>query len=177
MSEVNAFRSDESGGNLDVWPLLAVGYVDLISVGENLRGSTMETRKKAPSEILNEEEVNTERAVHAGRRRAGHLGELRNVSWPLVLMPLPFPSAILKWIRYNGLSHTLALSMGILLGHCSALCPCERHALQSWCCLTVFERSLKEELINIRQLQTNGHDTFRSAERNGAAKGTVADLR
>ena len=51
MSEVNAFRSDESGGNLDVWPLLAVGYVDLISVGENLRGSTMETRKKAPSEI------------------------------------------------------------------------------------------------------------------------------
>ena len=85
----------------------------------------METRKKAPSEILNEEEVNTERAVHAGRRRAGHLGELRNVSWLLVLMPLPFPSAILKWIRYNGLSHTLALSMGILLGHCSALCPCE----------------------------------------------------
>lgn len=76
MSEVNAFRSDESGGNLDVWPLLAVGYVDLISVSENLRGSTMETRKKAPSEILNEEEVNTERAVHAGRRRAGHLGEL-----------------------------------------------------------------------------------------------------
>ena len=60
MSEVNAFRTDESGGNLDVWPLLAVGYVDLISVGENLRGSTMETRKKAPSEILNEEEVNTE---------------------------------------------------------------------------------------------------------------------
>ena len=60
MSEVNAFRSDESGGNLDVWPLLAVGYVDLISVGENLQGSTMETRKKAPSEILNEEEVNTE---------------------------------------------------------------------------------------------------------------------
>ena len=51
LSEVNAFRSDESGGNLDVWPLLAVGYVDLISVGENLRGSTMETRKKAPSEI------------------------------------------------------------------------------------------------------------------------------
>ena len=51
MSEVNAFRSDEIGRNLDVWPLLAVGYVDLISVGENLRGSTMETRKKAPSEI------------------------------------------------------------------------------------------------------------------------------
>ena len=25
--------------------------MDLISVGENLRGSTMETRKKAPSEI------------------------------------------------------------------------------------------------------------------------------
>ena len=60
LSEVNAFRSDESGGNFDAWPLLAVGYVDLISVGENLRGSTMETRKKAPSEILNEEEVNTE---------------------------------------------------------------------------------------------------------------------
>ena len=34
--------------------------MDLISVGENLRGSTMVTRKKAPSEILNEEEVNTE---------------------------------------------------------------------------------------------------------------------
>ena len=108
---------------MDVWPLLAVGYVDLISFGENLQGSTMETRKKAPNEILNEEEVNTERAVHAGRRRAGHLGELRNVSWPLVLMPLPFPSAILKWIRYNGLSHTLALSMGILLGHCSSQHP------------------------------------------------------
>ena len=26
-------------------------------------------------------------------------------------------------------------------------------------------------------IKTNGHDTFRSAERNGAAKGTVADLR
>ena len=58
-SEDSAFRSNESGGNLDVQPSLAVGNVDLIFVSENPRGSSMETRKKVR------------------RRRAGHLGELR----------------------------------------------------------------------------------------------------
>ena len=50
----------------------------------------MKTRKKAPSEILNEEEVNTKRAVHARRRRAGHLGEpwkRRNVVQDLITSP------------------------------------------------------------------------------------------
>ena len=41
----------------------SLGYVDLTSVSEYLRGSIMETRKRAPSEILNEEEVNTEREL------------------------------------------------------------------------------------------------------------------
>ena len=58
-SEDSAFRSNESGGNLDVQPSLAVGNLDLIFVSENPRGSSMETRKKVR------------------RRRAGHLGELR----------------------------------------------------------------------------------------------------
>lgn len=36
MSEVNAFKSDERGGNLDVQPSVGVGNVDLISVSEIL---------------------------------------------------------------------------------------------------------------------------------------------
>ena len=76
-SEVNAFRNSESGGNLDVQPLLAVGNVYLISVSEDPQGSMKETRTKVPNKILNEEEINAEKAVHAKRQRAGHLGELR----------------------------------------------------------------------------------------------------
>lgn len=51
-SEDSAFWSNESGGNLDVQPSLAVRNVDLISFSEIPRGSIVETRKKAPSEIL-----------------------------------------------------------------------------------------------------------------------------
>ena len=79
-SEANTFRSDENGGNLDVQPLLAVGDVDLGSVGKDAQvssGLSRESRSKAPSKTLNEEEVNAEKAVHAKRQRAGHLGELR----------------------------------------------------------------------------------------------------
>ena len=71
-SEDSAFWSNESGGNLDVQPSLAVGNVDLIFVSENPRGSSMETRKKVR------------------RRRAGHLGELRtrqNVVQDLITSP------------------------------------------------------------------------------------------
>ena len=89
-SEVNAFRNGESSGNLDVQPLLAIGNVDLIAVSEDLQGSMKETRTKAPNKILNEEEINAEKAVHAKRQRAGHLGELRkrrNVVQDLITNP------------------------------------------------------------------------------------------
>ena len=88
--EVNAFQIGESVGNLDVQPLLAVGNVDLISVGKDPQGSMKKTRTKAPNKILNEEEVNAEKAVHAKRQRAGHLGEprkRRNVVQDLITNP------------------------------------------------------------------------------------------
>lgn len=49
LSEVNAFKSDERGGNLNVQPSVGVGNVDLISVSENTRGSSI---SRAPPCLL-----------------------------------------------------------------------------------------------------------------------------
>ena len=60
-SEVNTFRSDKNGGNLDVRPSLVVGNVDFGSGGKDPQGSSglsRKTRIKAPGKTFNEDEVN-----------------------------------------------------------------------------------------------------------------------
>jgi len=72
-SNAHTFQGDESGGNGYLWPSLAEGNVDCGFVDENPQASS---GMKAPNKMLNEE-MNAEKAVHAKRQRAGHMGELR----------------------------------------------------------------------------------------------------
>ena len=54
--------------------------MDLGFVGKDAQSSSGLSRKSRPkalSKTLNDEEVNAEKAVHAKRQRAGHLGEVR----------------------------------------------------------------------------------------------------
>ena len=98
-SEDSTFWSNESGGNLDVQPSLAVGNVDLIFVSENPRGSSMETRKKVR------------------RRRAGHLGELRtrqNVLQDLITSPGTEATEVEESVaRYKEAFHNFVAAMRI----------------------------------------------------------------
>lgn len=79
-SNAHTFQSDESGGNGYLWPSLAEGNVDCGFVDKNPQASSgvsRPTRTKVPNKMMNEE-MNAEKAVHAKRQRAGHMGELRN---------------------------------------------------------------------------------------------------
>ena len=78
-SNAHTFQSDKSGGNGYLLPSLAEGNVDGGFVDENPQASSeisRPARTKAPNKMLNEE-MNAEKAVHAKRQRAGHIGELR----------------------------------------------------------------------------------------------------
>ena len=64
----------------EIWLSLAERNVaggPVVEHPEAPSGMRRPTTTKAPSKILNEEEVNAERAVRTKHQRAGHLGELR----------------------------------------------------------------------------------------------------
>ena len=114
-SEANTFRSDEKGGNLDVQLSLAVEDVDLGFVGKDAQGSgglIRESRPKALSKTLNEQEVNAEKAVHTKRQRAGQLGS--NLALRLALR-LNTLLILMQHLHLTRLSH-----------HCTPLLACHR---------------------------------------------------